>query len=1532
MGQRDTPGSRYLPRDEMHRTATEDLNPSLASPGGAQIESQSVMSDLTVSAGQTLTFVATQQYDVGLSISAANYHNNSGPSLYNFGTIQASSGFASDDYWAIAVAYDSLYHGATIENHGIINVSGTASSRAHAIFGYFSLPFINNTASGQIVVQAGDAIGVTSFDPYTPINNDGLIRINATARMGIAVAFDNINHAPLTNSGTIEVHLSDAAWGGAVVWGEDSGFTVINSGHMSVTADANSQETVAIRIFYPDCFQPTTIVNSGDISASWSIFEDDTLNLPSAAETFVENRGTIEGMIFLNSGSDTIVNPGTITGDVLLGSDTDTYKGAGGHVVGFVHGGDDNDMLVAGNIGDNLAGDAGDDTLVGGSGNDLFDGGDGADTVDYNAAQSGVALSLANSSPQNVGGNQGLDTLVSIENLAGSEQNDILSGSDADNVLTGAGGADALAGGAGNDKLYGDWARGLVIKHLEVVSSDIYGTPGNDTTFFPTISSDFSKVLFTSRAENLAPTSSASGVYLKDVATGAVTAIAGGFQSVISGDGTRMGFTSSDSAVPGDTNGFDDVFVRDFATGTNQLVTQGILGAQSNGASKFLDLSANGSRVLFFSDATNLVPDDHTNATEIFVKDLASGVVTLVSSSASGVAGEYGSYRALLSDDGTKVLFISSAGNLVGGDANNWNDLFVKDLASGAITLVSRTTSGGQAAPGEDFQAFALSPDGTKVAFASASSHFMPGDTENDCDIFLKDLDTGQLILLSASAAGTPGNDGSFSPVFSADGRHVAFFSYATNLAPGGTPGMPAIFIKDIASGGIQRLELPEGMQGTAHSNTLLEPEYPGLVFSADGSKLMLLTGAGGYLNQVCIADLAQPNNDGNDVLSGDAGDDVIDPGSGNDIIKGGDGNDMIVMGANLTSVDQIDGGTETDTVTLDGDYPSLTFSATTLRNVERLQLTLGHSYALTTDNATVGVGQSFAVDASSLSATNVLSFDGSAETDGQFNIIGGAGNDTIRLGSGVDKVAGGGGNDLIAFTGGFRATDAVDGGSGIDTLLLAGTYSGGVTMGSATLLNMEKIVLGAGFSYLLTTDDTTVAGTQTLSVDASALGAMDHVTVRGGAETDGKFVFVGGAGNDSFTGGAGADSFDLSRGGDDFAVGGAGDDIVTLGADFTRTDRIDGGVGFDAVLVTGTTDVAMTSTTLANIEKIVLGRGFSYSFVTVDTTVAAGTTLTVDGSSLANTDTLVFKGKSESDGHFTVTGGRGADAIYGGTQDDVLDGGIGDDTLDASAGGNDLLSGGKGNDTIRMGASFTALDVIDGGGSARDRLELDGDYGGGVMLGSMTLRNVGYIKVAGGHSYSLTGNNAMLNSGATMTVDGTSLQSGESLMFDASAETDGSLALLGGGGADTLAGGAGSDMIAGGGGADLLAGGAGQDTFRYKHSSDSSGVAYDTITDFDFALDRIHTAKAVHGVDRAVTTGSLSLATFDADLAAALDIKHLGKLHAVLLTADSGDLAGQTFLVIDRSGGAGYQAGQDIVIHLVGAINSASFGLSDFV
>jgi Tol biopolymer transport system component len=262
----------------------------------------------------------------------------------------------------------------------------------------------------------------------------------------------------------------------------------------------------------------------------------------------------------------------------------------------------------------------------------------------------------------------------------------------------------------------------------------------------------------------------------------------------ISADGRYVAFHSDASnLVPGDTNGTWDIFVHDRLTGQTTRVSVASDGTQGNNGSGDPSISADGRYVAFTSEASNLVPGDTNGTWDIFVHDRVTGQTTRVSVASDGSEGYGSSFSSSISADGRYVAFSSWASNLVPGDTNGWADVFVHDRVTGQTTRVSVASDGTE---GNHVSLLpSISADGRYVAFSSWASNLVPGDTNEVQDIFVHDRLTGQTSRVSVASGGTEGNGASEFPSISADGRYVAFYSAASNLVPGDTNGTWDIFV-----------------------------------------------------------------------------------------------------------------------------------------------------------------------------------------------------------------------------------------------------------------------------------------------------------------------------------------------------------------------------------------------------------------------------------------------------------------------------------------------------------------------------------------------------------------------------------------------------------------------------------------------------------------------------------------------------------------------------------------------------------------
>jgi Tol biopolymer transport system component len=348
---------------------------------------------------------------------------------------------------------------------------------------------------------------------------------------------------------------------------------------------------------------------------------------------------------------------------------------------------------------------------------------------------------------------------------------------------------------------------------ITLASTSDSETKGNSSSASPSLSADGTKVAFYSFATNLDPADveRTADIYVKDVATGELTLASvsdtgessngdGSWYPELSADGNSVAFSSSaDNLDPADVDPYSDVYLKDLATGDLILVSVSSNGQKGNAPSYSASPSASGSIVAFQSSATNLVPADVDDTEDIYVKDLVSGELRLASTSDTGEKANGPSGGAFLSADGTMVAFNSTATNLDSGDTDAFSDVYVKDLVTDDIVLISVSETGEKGNDGS-FQP-RLSAVGRRLAFFTWATNLDPAATIGG--LLVKDLETGELTLASSSDTGEPGNGGSSSYDLSNDGTKVVFMSYSTNLDPADNDNEPDIFVKDLDTGNL---------------------------------------------------------------------------------------------------------------------------------------------------------------------------------------------------------------------------------------------------------------------------------------------------------------------------------------------------------------------------------------------------------------------------------------------------------------------------------------------------------------------------------------------------------------------------------------------------------------------------------------------------------------------------------------------------------------------------------------------------------
>ncbi|MBQ0820293.1 PD40 domain-containing protein, partial [Microvirga sp. HBU67558] len=305
-------------------------------------------------------------------------------------------------------------------------------------------------------------------------------------------------------------------------------------------------------------------------------------------------------------------------------------------------------------------------------------------------------------------------------------------------------------------------------------------------------------------------------------------------------DGRFVVFTSNaPDLVPGGTNGKYHVFLKELSTGAVTLLSAAG-NTQANGPSHAPKFSQDGRYVVFESEANDLVTGDGNGARDVFRKDLTTGAITRISTTSNGTELNGSSSGGELSPDGNFLVFRSDAANL-GVSSVVSPEIFLKNLTTGAVTRITVAADGTSASVSGINAHF--SPDGRFLIFESSSSKLVDGDTNNATDIFRKELDTDKAIArISTTADGTEAIGGySRLAQFSPDGRSIVFESAASNLVAGDDNGVADIFLKNLDTGAITRLST--AADGTQADNSSNEPRFSPdgryVVFESDATNLV---------------------------------------------------------------------------------------------------------------------------------------------------------------------------------------------------------------------------------------------------------------------------------------------------------------------------------------------------------------------------------------------------------------------------------------------------------------------------------------------------------------------------------------------------------------------------------------------------------------------------------------------------------------------------------------------------------------------
>jgi len=311
-------------------------------------------------------------------------------------------------------------------------------------------------------------------------------------------------------------------------------------------------------------------------------------------------------------------------------------------------------------------------------------------------------------------------------------------------------------------------------------------------------------------------------------------------------DPSVIAFVSdAEDLVPGDGNGVSDVFVHDRATGTTQLVSVAAGGGTAgNGASTRPVVSNDGTKVAFVSVATDLVGGRVSGAGDVYVRDLAAGTTSLVSVDGMGGGGGNGpSDGPTFSSDGRRLAFTSDASNLGPSDANGVSDVYVRDLVEASTTLVSVNAAGTGAGNGPSqnpswAEDHSTEPD--SLAFESQAGDLTsPTDSGVTWDVYVRRLAEGTTVLASVRAGrGGGGNGDSRNPVHGRD--FVVFESEASDLGATDGNGTTDIYLRDLRGATTSLLSAnPSGVAGSDASTWPVIDNRSAIYFQSDASDLV---------------------------------------------------------------------------------------------------------------------------------------------------------------------------------------------------------------------------------------------------------------------------------------------------------------------------------------------------------------------------------------------------------------------------------------------------------------------------------------------------------------------------------------------------------------------------------------------------------------------------------------------------------------------------------------------------------------------
>jgi len=302
----------------------------------------------------------------------------------------------------------------------------------------------------------------------------------------------------------------------------------------------------------------------------------------------------------------------------------------------------------------------------------------------------------------------------------------------------------------------------------------------------------------------------------------------------ITPDGSKVVFRSSATdLLPTPTNGNGNIFLYDVATDTTTLITTGS-GSGGNDSSGSPQITPSGSKIVFVSYATDLLPTPTNGNGNIFLYDVATDTTTLITTG-SGSGGNSSSGSPQITPGGSKIVFESSATDLLATPTTSNGNIFLYDVATDTTTLI--TTGSGNGGNDWSFEP-QITPDGSKIVFTSRATNLTAIPTNSNRNIFLHDVASGTSQLIT-TGSGNGGNGASDLPKITSDGFKIVFFSSATNLTAIPANGFQNIFLYDVATDVIELITIGSGNGGNSWSgDPQITPDGSKIVFNSRATDL----------------------------------------------------------------------------------------------------------------------------------------------------------------------------------------------------------------------------------------------------------------------------------------------------------------------------------------------------------------------------------------------------------------------------------------------------------------------------------------------------------------------------------------------------------------------------------------------------------------------------------------------------------------------------------------------------------------------